>query len=493
MGRVLWEQRWLLVLVVAALLVRLHWNLVVHPIGDYVYSDMRGYMRRANGLFEGWWQASEYDAFYPYGTHVFLYAVQALGHGPDDHRAIGIAYAILGALVVGFGYLVARRTSHYRFVPPIVGVVLVAYYPLVSLGGYALSEVPFAFCLVSSTFFLVRMAQDGRKRDAWAAGILAALGMVVRPQILASIGLVGIFWLLFRKRMPKLRLSLMIHAVLPIVLLMGFSAWRLHHHTGRQGLISENGKFNQVFGRCHNTKIFALPDNPKRRRTSFGPPPLIQLHKREQKLPHAWPGLDPALEVEITYTGYIGDAKILGGIIDECVAKTGWWKQAEYSLVNVLLLWRYNVMWPDSGKGEWRDYARKWGVFHSSLLAAPALAFALLVLLPGLGLRRVGASLSRRPRWAAVRGLTESLLESLRRRATGMALVALHLVGLVIVAAMIFGDTRLRTPYDPFILLLAVEAYATAGWLLWRLVLRLLRKPSVDSATQPEVSPKPRE
>jgi hypothetical protein len=115
------------------------------------------------------------------------------------------------------------------------------------------------------------------------------------------------------------------------------------------------------------------------------------------------------------------------------------------------------------------------------------------VLLPGLGLRWVGVSLARRSGWAAVSGLTASLLESLRRRATGMALVALHLVGLVIVAAMIFGDTRLRTPYDPFILLLAVEAYATAGWLLWRLVLRLLRKTGVDSATQPEVSPKPRE
>lgn len=460
-GRALWEHRWLLVLVIAALVVRLHWNLVVHPIGDYVYSDMRGYVRRANALFDGWWAPNEYDAFYPYGTHVFLYAVQAVfGKGPDDYDAMGIAYAILGALVVGFGYLVACRTSHHRFVPPIVGVVLVAYYPLISLGGYALSEVPFAFCLVSSTFFLVRMAQDGRKRDAWAAGTLAALGMVVRPQILASIGLLGLFWLVFRKRMPKLRLSVMIHAMVPIVLLMGFSAWRLHHHTERYGLISENGKFNQVFGRCHNTKIFALPDNPKRRRTSFGPPPLIQLHKREQKLPKAWPGLDSAREVEITYTGYIGDSKILGEIIDDCVAKTGTLKQLEYSLVNVLLLWRYNVMWPDSGKGEWRDYARKWGVFHSSYLAVPALIMAGLVLFR-------------------------------RRRATGMALVSLHIVGLVIVAASIFGDTRLRTPYDPFILLLAVEAYVTAGWLLWTLALRLMRKPKGDSPTQVEATAKP--
>jgi hypothetical protein len=462
LGRALWEQRWLLVLVLVAFVVRLHWNLFVHPLGDYAYSDMRGYMRRANALFDGWWEPHEYDAFYPYGTHVLLYAVQAaFGEGPDDFRALGIAYAVLGALVVGFGYLVARRTSHHRFVPPLVGLVLVAYYPLVSLGGYALSEVPFSLCLVSSTFFLVRMAQDGRRRDAWAAGTLAALGMVIRPQILASIGLLGLVWLLARKRMPRLRLSLMLHALVPIVLVLGFSAWRLHHHTGRYGLISENGKFNQVFGRCHNTKIFALPDSPKRRRTSFGPPPLIQLAKREAKLPDAWPGLDPALEIEITYTGYIGDSKILGDIIDRCVAETGWVKQVEYSLVNVLLLWRYNVMWPDSGKPEWRDYARKWGVFHSTCLALPALLAAAFVFLPRRLVGWVWSTLLRK-----TPHLRDAVLRVFEGRLTGMGLVALHLVGLVVVAATIFGDTRLRAPYDPLILLLAVELYATVGWVV---------------------------
>jgi hypothetical protein len=66
-------------------------------------------------------------------------------------------------------------------------------------------------------------------------------------------------------------------------------------------------------------------------------------------------------------------------------------------------------------------------------------------------------------------------------------LVALHLVALVIVAAMIFGDTRLRTPYDPLILLLAFEAYATAAWFLWvQLDRRVLRRDRTIEATQPE-------
>lgn len=503
LGRVLWQHRWLWVLMIAALVVRLHWNLVVHPIEDYVYSDMRGYMRRAHALNDAWWQPGEYDGFYPYGTHVFIYAVQSLlGQGPEDYRILNIAYAVLGTLVVGFGYLVARRVSHYRIVPPLVGLVLVGYYPLISLGGYALSEVPFSFCMVSSTFFLVRMAQDGLKRDAWAAGILAALGMVVRPQLLASIGLLGVFWLLARKRMPKLRLVVMLNALLPIVLMLAFSGWRLHYHTGRYGLISENGKFNQVFGRCHNNKIFALPDSPKHRRTSFGPPPLIQLAKREAKMPGVWPGLDPALEIEITYTGYIGDSKILGGIIDQCIAKTGWAKQVEYALVNVLMLWRYNVMWPDSGKPEWREYARKWGIVHASGLAVPALVAVGLVLFPYRGiafawswlLRLLPARVRRASSsvWARLRALVRRVFgpDLPRDRATGLALLALHIVALMTVAALVFGDTRLRTPYDPFILTLAFEAYVAAAWLVWVTVRRFMRGGGRETPTQTPSPPK---
>lgn len=445
-GRWLFEYRWLLLLVLAALVVRLHWNLVVHPPEDYVYSDMRGYMRRANDLFKDWWEPREYSAFYPYGTHVFLYAIQAVaGDEPNNYEPIAIVYAVLGSLIVAFGYLLARRVSHHAIVPPAVGLVLVAYYPLISLGGYTLSEVPFSFCMVSSTFFLVRMAQDGRKRDAWAAGILAALAFTIRPQILASIGLLGVFWLVARRWLPRLRLTLMLQALLPLVLMGGFSAYRLHHHTeGRIGLISENGKFNQVFGRCHNNKIKALPDRPGRRVTSFGPPPLIQLEKREKKMPGVWPGLDPTREREIVYRGYIGDSEVLGELIDGCIEESGWAKQVEYSVVNAMLLWRYNIMWPDSGKSFWREHVKTWGMIHTSTFAVPALIALFAVFI--------------------------------RRRATGLSIVALHLWALIAIAVLILGGVRFRAPYDPFIIIMALEVYVAGAVWLWSRGRRLLRR-----------------
>ncbi len=458
LARWLYEYRWLFTLVAAALIVRLHWNLVVHPPGDYYYSDMRGYMRRAEGMFNGAWGKHEYDAFYPYGTHVLLYGLmKVFGPGFDatlrgdaatemaalNHAAIAKVYAVFGAGVVGFGYLLARRVSKFPFVAPAVGLFLVCYYPQVSLGGYFLSEVPFSLCLVASTFFLVRLVDEGRTADALWCGTFAALGFTLRPQILLSIALFGVLWLVWRKKMPALKFKGLLIAFVPLLLIMTFSAFRMHYHTERWGLISENGKFNQVFGRCHNNKIIALPDGAGRRRTSFGPPPLIQLAKREQKMPGQWPGLDPAFEIEYTYRGYIGDSKILGDYIGKCIAKTGWKKQVEYSVVNGLLLWRYNVMWPDSGKSRWRELARTWGIIHANALAVPALLGLLAVFVVG--------------------------------RMRGLGVIAVHLWAILIIAFAYIGGARFRSPYDPIIIVMAIEVYALGLAAVVALIRRALR------------------
>ncbi len=459
LARVLFEQRYLLTFFFVALVIRLHWNLVVHPPGDFIYSDMRGYLRRADAMFDDLWAPVEYDGFYPYGTHVFQFAVLALFgramlvqqmvkavrvslpptlRGDFDVKAVldatpphvplAVVYAIIGALLVAYTYAMARRLSKHGWVPPVVGAIMVAYYPFISLGGYFLSEVPFALCFVASTFHLLKLVDTGSKTDAVLTGTFAAMGFTIRPQILLSVALFGVLWLVARKALPKVTLSRLAMAAAPLLLIAVFSAWRLHHHTGRWGLISENGKFNQVFGRCHNKEIIALPDTPKRRRTSFGPPPLIQLAKRTNQHPGQWPQLDPALETSFEYKGYIGDTEILGAYIDKCIAATGWAKQIEYSGINVLLLWRYNIMWPDSGKPEWREYAKQWGQIHTNSFMIPA-----LLSLVAIGFVR------RRPK---------------------MAIMTLHIWAILIVAALYIGGVRFRTPYDPFIIVLAMEVYA---------------------------------
>jgi hypothetical protein len=426
----------------AATAIRLQWNLEIHPIGDFIYSDMRGYMDRANGIFDDRWGVREYNAFYPYGTHVLLYAIMRV-FGQGNYPAIGVVYAVLGGLLVAYSYGLATLVSRWRVVHLATGALLVCYYPLISLGGYFLSEVPFSLCMVVATAHLLRLVRHGRNIDAWVVGVFVSLAFTLRPQILASCVIIGVLWLLLRRgAMKKVKLVHWAQTFVPLLLIMAFSSWRLHHHTERYGLISENGKFNQVYGRCHVEKITAIPDRPPRRRTSFGPPAMIQLKKRDVRNPGEWPQLEPALELHYQYRGYIGDSEILGEYIDRCIEKTGWAKQVEYAVVDVLLLWRYNVMWPDSGKAAWQPRVRKWGSFTKNVLAIPALLGMLALFVP--------------------------------RKATAMALVSSHLWALHIVAAIYIGGVRFRAPYDPLVILMAFEVVAFAAVWVWGHVKRRL-------------------
>lgn len=428
----LYRNRWLLAIVIGAFLVRLHWNTLVHPLGDYISSDMRGYVQRAEQMLDRFGTRNEYHAFFPYGTHFLVAAVKAV-FGRENYFALGVVYALLGTVIVGFATAIAARVSPRRWVAPLVGCVLVFYYPLISLGGYILSEVPFGAFLMMSSFFLLRLVQEGRTRDAWLMGVTASFATICRPQILLSIAIFGVLWLVFRKGpFSRVRPRHLVFAAIPLAATLAFSAARLHYHTeGRLGLVSENGRFNQLFGRCHNKKANATPTQPGRGKIRFGPPPLIQLEKRATMAPNSWVQLDPAIGAELDYQGYIADAEPLEALMRKCIQKTGIVGQIKYAIVNVLLLGGYNTPWPDSGRNLWRPYAIQWQTFHTVFLTFPALFGVVTVFR--------------------------------RRSVASYGLLALHIIALIITAAIYFGDTRLRAPYDPLFLLLAIEFYVFIG------------------------------
>lgn len=431
------EERWLLAVLVAALVVRLHWNLVVHPLGDYVYSDMHGYVSRADRMLDKGLAPHEYSSFFPYGTHWLVFGIKWL-FGREDFVAIGVTYALLGAFTVAFAYAAVRRASAFPWVAPAVGLVGVFYYPHLSLGGYVLSEVPFGFFLMGAVLCSLRLADHGRHLDAWLMGTFAALGTVVRPQLMVSVALVGLFWLVWRKRLPKLRFVHLAQAGVPVAIVLALSAALLHHNTGRWGLVSENGSFNLVFGRCHASKIRTTPDGKGHGRVHFRPPSFLQVknHENEAKRKNVTPrvALEPALEDELVYPGYIGDRDKHMEYVRECVRRTGPWGQMEYAYVNASLLWRHNVPWPDSGRSQWRQVSRLWTNIHRDGLAVPAL-LGLVVLF-----------------W---------------RRTVKQGLLAVHFLALLVVSAIYFGEIRIRTPYDYVIMALAFETYSLGLVLLW--------------------------
>lgn len=439
----LYRNRWHIAIVLGALAVRLHWNLLVHPLGDYQSSDMRGYTSRAEQMVAHFGKAYEYHGFFPYGTHFLIALFKAL-FGKDNYTAIGILYAVMGTTMVLYGVRIAELVTKRTWLPYALGVLMIFYYPLISLSGYTLSETPFGVFLLFSTYRLLKLVQEGQTRDAWLAGLWAAIAAMFRPQILLSIAVFAVVWVVMRKAMPKVRFKHLVYAGIPVAIMLVFSAVRLHHHTGRWGLVSENGRFNQLFGRCHNKKAVATPEEPGRGRIRFGPPPLIQLEKRTKTHPNSWVQLEPALGAELSYTGYISDVKPLRELINKCVKKTGLLGQVKYAIVNTMMLWAYNTPWPDSGRDMWRRTAQSWQAGYTTFIAIPALLTAFTCF------------------W--------------RRTILHHGILAVHIWAILVTAAIYFGDTRLRTPYDPILLLLAFECYLFVGGLVFNKVRELIRK-----------------
>ncbi|MFT3774228.1 MAG: glycosyltransferase family 39 protein [Minicystis sp.] len=444
------RHRGLLLVTILALVVRLVWNLWIHNPANYAYSDMGGYISRADEMITRPWlptkpgpaphlrfgeivdwlaprlfgPKSGYLTLYPYGTHGFIGLVKAV-FGKGNKIALGAAFAVIGALSVAFSYATAARLSPRRRVRRVVAGILIFYYPWISLGGYALSEAPFTLCISAIAFYGLRLADEGRRGDAWRLGIWLALGTVVRPQVLVSVGFLGLLFLLRRRAFRHFRPMMAVGVALPLALTMAVSAWRIHWHMGTKvdadHLISTNGPLNRVFGRCHNIRLEAKAKDGK---GFFGPPAFGALLHYEKEHPNPVFRLDPAMGEVIVFSGHMWEAEPNKQLAKDCVAKTGPWRQVKYAVTHVILLWGYNIIWPDMGeKPRFRYTMAAFCVAHAIVIMPPA------VLAMVLAFRR------RRARWM---------------------LLALHVWGLFLTSMLYFGDTRYRAPYDGILTVLAI-------------------------------------
>jgi hypothetical protein len=419
-GARLSRHRGLLFVTLAALAVRLVWNLKLHRPLDFAYSDMGGYLERANEMFNRPWKPAEYLTLYPYGTHYFIFAIKAV-FGRTNATAIGVAFAVLGTLAVSFTYATARRFSPSKWVRRITAFILIFYYPWISLGGYTLSEIPFTFCAAAAAFYGLRLADQGRRGDAWLLGLFLGLGATVRPQMLVAVVFLAIHLVVRRRAWKNFTRGLVPRALVPLALILAFSAARLHWHSGHWGLISTNGPLNAVFGRCHNTGLAAKARDGG---GFFGPPSLGALLAYEKEHKNPIFTLDPAMGVTITFTGHMWDEAPNRKLAADCVKKTGWLRQAKYAVTHVVLLWGYNIIWPDQGQPKYRMKMAVFCVAHSIAIMPPA-ALAMIL--------------------------------AFRRRRARSMLLALHVWSQVLTAMLYFGDTRYRAPYDGLLTILAIQ------------------------------------
>lgn len=475
------RHRALFVVTLLALLVRLVWNLAFHNPVDFAYSDMGGYLGRANEMLDRPWLPAKpgpaphlafgeivdwlaprlfgpkfpHLTLYPYGTHAFFGAVKAV-FGKDNRIAIASAMAAIGALSVAFTYATAARFTPSARLRRVIAVILITYYPWISLGGYALSEAPYTLCIAAIAFYGLRLADEGRRGDAWLLGIWLAIGAVVRPQVLVGVVFLALLFVFRRRTFKNFKLGLVPRAALPLAIVIAVSAWRVHWHMGTKvdadHLISTNGPLNRVFGRCHNTGLKAVAPHSS---GFFGPPAFGSMLAYEKEHPRPLFRLDPVMGETLTFNGTMMDAEPTNKLAATCVKKAGLLREAKYAITHVVLLWGYNIIWPDMGhKPQFRIPMTVWCVAHAIVIMPPAVLAMML---------------------------------AFRRRRGRVMLLALHVWGLVLTSMLYFGDTRYRAPYDGLLTILAVVMVPEIlgslralrdRWRAWRLS-RLGARPAV--------------
>jgi hypothetical protein len=433
------DRRVLSWLTVAAVLTRLLWVIWVHPPGAYVFSDMAHYVARAQGLLAHGFVPGVRDlAWQVWGTHYLLAGLFAVFGDRPPFFGAGVAWGLIGAATVPMTYLLATRVTARRWIQIGSGVAMLLWYPALSNGGYFLTETPFTLAQVVATYFFVLLLQEGR--GAMGAGISGAIAFALRPQIAVFFVLALVLWWFRRRTLVWLDAGRLWRVSLPILLVFGFGLWRFHAHTGYWGPVAENANMNFTAARCHNIVTQAFPDeeafalSESRASTVDGRRVSLPGYRVLSQLPDSHPfALRPALGHEsIKIIGYIGDPDVHREVRRRCYAGTGTQEQLRYTLVNVSLLWFWGYQWPEVSDADapralfettvvWREIDQ-WLVWLPSLIGL------------GWGLRELARP---RGKW-------------------GLGLLALQLLVSIGVAAAFFGTIRLRLPYDPFALILAL-------------------------------------
>ncbi len=478
-----------LIIAVLAVASRLVWNLRVHPPREYVFSDMFTYFASAQDFAtQPLDLATPHLSFYPWGTYAFLGMIRRFLMAPgvcpktvaNNIAATGcapmdIGLALLGAMGVIYTTLIARRLTslkmesgclvpiaegRWRYFP--IGLFTVVYYPLLAQTGYYLSEGPFFAGLSAMTFHYLRFADTGKKRDAFLAGMFGGLAAIVRPQALVSVALLLLFSFFRRRSLRGIRLAGLVSMALPLICILTFSAIRTTRHIRKHdptemALVSTNDALNYAFGRCH---AIAIEAHAPHYSAFFGPPSLGSLHFGVKKRLEAglWSPLtlDPAfppdakcdsnkkrlqnnqpMEPCIEFSGKMWDRDVLQVLAKKCIEKTGWARQAYYAVTHVLIGFGFNVTWPDSAQ---RDTLR------ATVLGVPVWAGRQVMAAWQVGFAVVILPFA----------ITACIL-SFRRKDARNGILAMHLWATVIVSALYFGETRLRTPYDFCLIVLGLD------------------------------------
>jgi 4-amino-4-deoxy-L-arabinose transferase-like glycosyltransferase len=410
-----WD-RFALISVLVGAVARIVWGLIVHSPVDYRYSDMNGYVERAQRLASGigLWRG---DAFWPPGTHILLAAPMTLfGTGGPGMWAGAVLWCAFSISIPFFAWRLARLL----LTPPAAALTALfcALWPLyITYGGYFTSETPSLALLLASLWAGYGAIRLSGRRAVWlglAAGVLGGVAAANRPQLVLNLAVL-VVPLLFHLRRQAMAF---VGIVAGIALILGGVV--LHNSVAADKLtgLSENAGVNFWMGHCdvHDVKTVDPATNLF---FGFGNPVWAQTGRGgsyyfEGRL--AWDqGFFYKLGLRCIERDGLGHVRILARSVVDMTATTIPWPQVDGT----------------RGVVGTRDVVRVSNLAYSLLLPLVVIYSIFMIL------RQRGSG-----------------------ELSGEAVMLLQLACVLVVAVVFFGDPRLRSSYDVFGLALLAACIA---------------------------------
>ncbi|MDQ3498197.1 MAG: glycosyltransferase family 39 protein [Actinomycetota bacterium] len=388
--------------VLAGVIVRIIWGLVIHPPFDYLYSDMGAYVERAQRLAAGA-GLQRSDAFFPPGTHILLAAPMTLFGTERAGLWVGaMLWCALSAAIP----LLAWRLARLLLTPAAAALTALfcAFWPLyITYGGYFTSETPSLAFLLASLWAGYRAGRLSGSQAGWlglAAGLLGGVAVANRPQLILNLAVL-VVPLLFRIRRQTMALT---GIVAGSALILAGTALHNSAAAGKPTGLSENAGLNFWIGHCDVHDVTTT--DPVRNITfQFGNPVWTQLGRGGTYYfegPLVWDqGFFYEMGVRCIERDGLGHVRVLAR--------------------NVMNMSATTVPWPQVNEDGQRGVVRLSNLAYSLLLP--------LIVIDSVFV------LVRRPASG---------------RSSGEAVILLQLACALLVAIFFFGDPRVRSSYDVF-------------------------------------------
>jgi 4-amino-4-deoxy-L-arabinose transferase-like glycosyltransferase len=409
--------------------VRVLWVLAIHRPIDFDYSDMHGYIERAQHLADPNFFSGKYEWYYPSGASTFLSLFLRVFGAPGGWTMAAFAQGLMSGAEIWLLFLAVRRFLSER-VAFWSAVLFATHYLAISYAGYFLSENWLSIGLLTACAAFV----PDKPLRCLASGLLLGLGAWAKSQAFLLAPLWAL-WLLWHRKWLSAGL-VMAGALAVVVPVSIFVSVR----TGQPSFISNNG--GQTFALAHcPIKEIAYSDPVSHTGAGFTLPVLNQRAERGER-EGSW---QVARYTEpFFHSGYYMHEGV------ECIKRypRHALKMVGLHLVDTFagLPWSSVMPWPDSHVG------RAWWIPGTSLKWNSPYRF--MALYSNLYVSYLILPLALLGFWW-------------RRRDAGVWLLALMPLASTLASAVLFhGDPRFREPYD-FCLFIAAAA-AVETWVLRR-------------------------